>query len=116
MKYEIDSMNKPLGRVASEAAVMLMGKKAGAGVYARNLVPKVEVHIKNASKVRISPKKMEDKLFRHHTGYRGSLKEVSMGQFIKERGYKELMRKTIYGMLPTNKLRPEMIKNLHVTE
>ena len=114
MKYTIDTANKSLGRTASEAALALMGKKTAD--YKRNAVAPVEVHITNASKVRISPKKLTDKLFRHHTGYRGSLKEVPMGRFIEEKGFKELFRKTVYGMLPTNKLRAQMIKNLHITE
>ncbi len=114
MKYTIDTANKSLGRVASEAATMLMGKKMTG--YKRNAVAPVEVHISNASQVKISSKKLNDTVFRHHTGYRGNLKEVSIERFIKEKGYKELFRKTVYGMLPTNKLRAQMIKNLHVTE
>lgn len=114
MKYTIDTANKSLGRTASEAAVILMGKKGTD--YARNKISPVEVHITNASKVRISTKKLENKVFRHHTGYRGSLKEVGMDRFIKEKGYKELFRKTVWGMLPINKLRPKIIKNLYVTE
>lgn len=114
MKYTIDTANRSLGRVASEAAMALMGKNTPD--YKRNVTAPVEVHITNASKVKISSKKMADKIFRHHTGYRGSLKEVDMARFIREKGYKELFRKTVYGMLPTNKLRPKMIKNLHVTD
>lgn len=114
MKYTIDTANRSLGRVASEAALALMGKKTPD--YERNTVAPVEVHITNASKVKISPKKLTDKMFRHHTGYRGNLKEVPMGRFITEKGYVELFKKTVYGMLPTNKLRAQMIKNLHVTE
>ena len=113
MKHTIDTANKSLGRVASEAAVLLMGKNTTG--YSRNKVTPVEVHITNAAQVKIAPKSL-DKVFRHHTGYRGSLKEVTMERFIKEKGYKELFRKTIYGMLPINKLRPQIIKNLHVTE
>jgi large subunit ribosomal protein L13 len=114
MKYTIDTANKSLGRTASEAAVILMGKKGTD--FATNTVADVQVHITNASKVKISSKKLENKVYRHHTGYRGSLKEVAMDRFIKEKGYKELFRKTVWGMLPINKLRPKIIKNLHVTE
>lgn len=114
MKHVIDATNKSLGRVASEAALALSGKK-DAG-YSRNKITPTEVVVENASKVKISQKKMDNKVFRHHTGYRGNLKEVSMGTFVEKKGYKELVRKTVYGMLPINKLRPQVIKNLKVTE
>ncbi|MEK7390874.1 MAG: uL13 family ribosomal protein [Patescibacteria group bacterium] len=114
MKYTIDSTNKSIGRVASEAATVLMGKKTTG--YARNIIAPVEVHITNAAKVKMSSKKLSDTVFKHHTGYRGGLKEMALSQFLKEKGYRELFRKTVYGMLPTNKLRPKMIKNLYITE
>ena len=114
MKYTIDSANKSLGRVASEAATILMGKKTTA--YARNIAPDVTVHITNASQVKMSSKKLADTVFKHHTGYRGSLKSVALTRFIKEKGYPELFRKTVYGMLPINKLRAKIIQNLHVSE
>lgn len=114
MKYTIDTANRSLGRVASEAATLLMGKKQTD--YTRNNPGVVTVHITNASRVKISAKKRNEKVFRHHTGYRGSLKEVDLDRFIREKGYAELFKKTVYGMLPTNKLRPKMIKNLLVTE
>lgn len=114
MKFTIDSKNRTLGRVASEAAVILMGKKTPG--YTRNKIAAVEVHVTNAAQIRIDTKKRNDTVFKHHTGYRGNLKGITMDRFIKEKGLRELVRKTVYGMLPTNKLRPEMIKNLHVTE
>lgn len=114
MKYIIDTTNKSLGRSASEAAIALMGKKLPD--YKRNAVAQVEVHVTNVSRMRISTRKLSDKIFRHHTGYRGGLKEMNLERFIKERGYKELFRKTVYGMLPTNKLRSKIIKNLHIFE
>jgi len=114
MKYTIDSTNKTLGRVAAEAAVLLMGKNRTD--FARNTIAPAEVEIVNASKVKISSKKMAETIFKHHSGYRGGLKEVKIDRFIAEKGYPELFRKTIWGMLPINKLRPKIIKNLHVTE
>lgn len=114
MKYTIDSTNKSLGRIATEAVTVLMGKNRTD--FARNTVAPVEVVITNASKVNISSKKLADTVFKHHSGYRGGLKEVALDRFIKEKGYAELFRKTIWGMLPINKLRPKIIKNLHVTE
>lgn len=114
MKHVIDATNKPVGRVATEAAMVLTGKTLTD--FARNKIADVQVHVENASKIKVSTKKLSNKMFRHHTGYRGGLKEVPMGRFIDEKGHKELVRKTVYGMLPINKLRSRIIKNLHVTE
>lgn len=114
MKYVIDATNRPLGRIASEAATVLIGKKSPG--YARNKIAPVEVLVENASKVKITAKKLNDKVYRHHTGYRGNLKEVKMSKFLETKGYKELVRRTVYGMLPINKLRPQIIKNLKVVE
>lgn len=114
MKYTIDSTNKTLGRVATEAANLLMGKNKPD--FARNTIADVTVHITNASLVKMSSKKLADTVFKHHTGYRGGLKDVEITRFIKEKGYAELFRKTVNGMLPINKLRAKIIKNLEVTE
>lgn len=114
MEYTIDTANKALGRSAAEAAHILMGKNTTK--YARNKVPAVKVFVKNASQIKITSKKLDEMVFRHHTGYRGGLKEMNLDRFIKEKGYKELFRHTVNGMLPKNKLRAEMIKNLYVTE
>lgn len=114
MKYTIDAAGKKLGRVATEAASLLMGKKLA--TFEKNTVAEVSVHVKNASQISLDRKKVGQTEFRHHSGYRGGLYATSMEQFIKEKGYPELMRKTVYGMLPTNKLRSKMIKNLVVTE
>ncbi len=114
MEYTIDTANKALGRTAAEAAHILMGKNKTA--YARNKVPEVKVYIKNASQVKMNSKKLNDMVFRHHSGYRGGLKTMNLEQFIKEKGYKELFRHTVNGMLPKNKLRAVMIKNLYITE
>lgn len=114
MEYTIDTANKALGRTAAEAAHILMGKNTTK--FVRNKAPEVKVHIKNASQVKMTSKKLDEMLFRHHSGYRGGLKTMNLEQFIKEKGYKELFRHTVNGMLPKNKLRAIMIKNLHVTE
>lgn len=114
MKYTIDANEKKLGRVASQAAALLIGK--GLSNMNKNEVPDVRVHIENVSKLALNPKKVSETKFLKHSGYRGGLYATSMQEFIAKKGYGELMRKTIYGMLPTNKLRSRMIKNLFMTE
>ena len=112
--YTIDAQNKSLGRVASEAAVVLMGKTDAD--YKPNVVKDVKVQIINASKAKIHPKKMDDKLYKRYSGYPGGLKETPMKKVVEKKGYSELFKMAVRGMLPANKLRPLMLKNLQVTE
>lgn len=114
MKYTIDAEGKKLGRVASQAAALLMGKSLPD--MSKNVVADVTVHIENVSRISFNPKKVSQTKFLKHSGYRGGLYATSMEELISKKGYGELMRKTIYGMLPTNKLRSRVIKNLVVTE
>jgi large subunit ribosomal protein L13 len=114
MKYTLDAQNKKIGRVASEAAKLLMGKNSEE--YARNIVPIVEVEIINTSKADINPKKMEQELKASYSGLPSGIKVPTVGHIISKRGYSEIFRKAVYGMLPGNKLRPKMMKHLSITE
>lgn len=114
MNYTIDAQGKKLGRVASEAATLLMGKNTPE--YARNIAPKVKVHITNVSKANIDAKKRSSSIYREFTGFRGGLNEISMDKIIKEKGFGELFKRAVYGMLPHNSLNKEMMKNLIITE
>lgn len=114
MKYEIDATAKKLGRVASEAASVLMGKNRTD--FARNVVADVKVSISNASKLSVSSRKMEDKVYKNYSGYPGGLKETTMKKVVADKGMKEALRIAIKGMLPKNKLRDVMMKNLIITE
>jgi large subunit ribosomal protein L13 len=113
-KYTLDATNKKIGRLASEAASLLMGKNTT--VYARNVVPAVEVEIINASKATIPASKLEQKKYTTYSGYPGGLKETAMKRMIERKGHSELFRIAVYGMLPINKLRSRMIKNLKISE
>ena len=114
MKHTIDAKGEKLGRVASRAASLLMGKNTT--TFARNVVPEVVVEIINASQIVIDPKKARDTKYSRYSGYPGGLKFRSMAEIIEKKGYGELFTIAVYGMLPTNKLRSIMIKNLIVTE
>jgi large subunit ribosomal protein L13 len=114
MEYQIDAQGKKIGRVASEAAKLLMGKNRTD--FARNVVPAVKVKITNASRADVTNKKMTSVEYKSYSGYPGGLKTRSMKKVVSDKGYKELFRKAVYGMLPTNKLRSQMIKNLVITE
>ena len=113
-KYELDATNRKLGRIASQAAVLIMGKNSPD--YARNKMPDVTVIINNASKADINEKKKSQTEHRHYTGYPGGLRMKTMAQIIEKKGYSELFKKAVFGMLPSNKLRSRMIKKLIVNE
>lgn len=114
MEQIIDAQGKKLGRIASQAASYLMGKNRTD--FVRNAIPDVKVKIENASKIFVSKKKMDDKKYKSYSGYPGGLKEVTMKKVVENKGMKEAMRIAVKGMLPKNKLRDRMMKNLIVTD
>lgn len=113
MTYVIDAAGKSLGRVASDAAQALLGKKSVH--YVQNKVLPVQVTIKNASKLVMTEKRIANKTYIHYTGYPGGLRETPMSRMMDKKGIEEVMRKTVDGMIPRNKLRKERMKRLTVT-
>ena len=113
-KYEIDAKNQKLGRIASNAAEFLMGKKLP--TFKRNAVAEVTVEIKNASKMSITEKKLMEKTYKEYSGHPGGLKILTMKQLAAKKGNAELIREAVNGMLPHNKLQRKVMKNLIITE
>lgn len=114
MKYTLDAENKRIGRIATQAAIFLMGKNTTA--FQKNIAPDVTVEIKNTSKALIDEKKMDQKTYSRYSGYPGGLKQPTMKQVVAKKGYSELFKKAVSGMLPKNKLRAKMMNNLKITE
>lgn len=114
MEHTLDAKDLKLGRVASKAASILMGKNTTK--YERNKIPDVSVHIINASKIDLSEKKR--RLVKHETysGYPGGLRKLDLDTVIAQKGYTEAFRLAVYGMLPSNKLRSKMMTKLKITE
>lgn len=112
--HTIDATGKRLGRVASEAASILMGKDRTD--FARNKNPNVQVLIENASKLNISEKKKEQKEYVTYSGYVGGQKHTPMEEVIEKKGYGEVVRRAVSGMLPKNRLQAPMLKRLTVSE
>jgi large subunit ribosomal protein L13 len=110
MEHIIDAQQKKLGRVASEAAVLLMGKTTSD--FERHTVADVTVKIIHADGLAISPKKAGETTYTHYTGYPGGLVEETLKQVAEKKGIQEVLRKAIYGMLPANKLRAHLMKRL----
>jgi len=100
--YTIDATNKILGRLATRIALLLTGK--GKTNYSPNMDMGDEVVVNNASAMKFSGRKFEQKIYYHHSGYPGGLKEKKMKDiFAKDPS--ELLKKAVYNMLPKNKLR-----------
>ncbi|MEK7135508.1 MAG: 50S ribosomal protein L13 [Patescibacteria group bacterium] len=114
MKYTIDAKGRVPGRIATEVAVLLMGKNRTD--FSKNTIPVVEVEVTSASAMKLNNKKMVDKEYHHYSGFPGGLKTQSMGKVVEEKGAKEVLRRAVYGMLPKNKLRPRMMKNLKIKD
>jgi large subunit ribosomal protein L13 len=114
MKHTIDATDKAPGRIATEVAVLLMGKNRTD--FAKNRIPDVEVLVTDASKMRLDPKKLKDKTYSHHSGYPGGLKTHSMEHVVEKKGAKEVLRRAVSGMLPKNKLRAQMMKRLTIKD
>jgi large subunit ribosomal protein L13 len=112
MEHTIDAQGKKLGRIASQAAALLMGKNRAD--FVRNAIPEVKVKVVNAGKLDVTNKKMEQKTYKAYSGYPGGLKVSGMKKVIADKGMREVLRKAIHGMLPTNKLRDRMMKNLDI--
>ncbi len=111
--YIIDATGKRLGRVATEAASVLLGKDSVE--FAKNVVQDVTVKIENASKLDISDKK-EQMEFQSYSGFPGGRRVETLGHLADRRGYEEVLRRVVGGMLPKNKLHAPRMKNLVVTE
>ena len=109
-KHIIDAENKKIGRVATEVAVILMGKNLP--TFKRNAVPDVKVEIKNTAKASITESKMLQKTYSRYSGYPGGLRKPTMKQVIDKKGHAELFKEAVAGMLPKNKLRQKMMNNL----
>ncbi len=114
LKYTVDAEGRSLGRVASEAASALLGKKSPH--FVKNLVLPVEVTIKNVSKLSLPERRVAGKAYRHYTGYPGGLREVTLTELIAKKGIGEAMRKAVDGMLPRNKLRKDRMKRLVIND
>ncbi|MCI0542282.1 50S ribosomal protein L13 [bacterium] len=112
--YTIDAKEKRLGQVAGEAARYLMGKDSVN--FARNIAPKITVRIVNAGALSLDPRKLDQKLYTSYSGYPGGLKNKPIKDIVAKKGYREIFRKAVKGMLPKNKLQQVMMNNLTIEE
>ncbi|MFA6314924.1 MAG: uL13 family ribosomal protein [Candidatus Paceibacterota bacterium] len=114
MKYTIDAQGKKLGRIASQAASILMGKNVP--TFEKNKVSGGIVEITNSGRLDITALKKTRDIHVTYTGHRGGLNSESLGHMIGRVGMPTVLRQAVSRMLPNNKLRPLRMKNLIITE
>ncbi len=109
--HVVDAEGQILGRLATRVARLLTGKEKP--VYTPFLDTGDHVIVVNADKIRLTGKKLSNKVYRHHTGYPGGLREIAAGDLIAKHPEK-VVREAIIGMLPKSKLGRAMRKKLKV--
>ncbi len=109
--YVIDATNIPMGRLASQVAAILRGKNKP------TFTPHVDtgdyVIIINSNDVKLTGKKLEQKMYRHHTGYIGNMKEENYAKLMSERSDFAITL-AVKGMLPKSNMGRQMLKRLFV--
>lgn len=109
--YLIDAEGKPLGRVAAKVASMLRGK------HKPTFTPSQEtgdfIVVINADKISVSGRKYQDKMYYHHSGYPGGLKEYPFCKLIARKPAEPLER-AVYGMLPKGPLGRKLYNNAKI--
>jgi large subunit ribosomal protein L13 len=112
-EYTIDGAGRTLGRVCSDAAQALLGKRSPQ--YVKNMVLPVSVNIINGAKIKISEKREATTTYVRYTGFPGGLRTRTMTELKDKKGLEEVIRMTVDGMIPRNKLRKDRMKRLSIT-
>jgi len=109
--YVIDAEGQTLGRLASEIASILRGKKKP--VYTPHVDTGDYVIVINAEKVEVTGKKRKEKIYKRHSGYPGGLKEITFEK-LQAKNPEEIIRHAVKGMMPNGRLGRQMFKKLRV--
>jgi large subunit ribosomal protein L13 len=109
--YLVDAEGKVLGRLASELAKILRGKNKP--IYTPHVDTGDFVIVVNAGKVTLTGKKMKDKVYYHHTGHPGGIREISAEKLMAKKPT-EMIRIAVKGMLPKTSLGRQMIQKLKI--
>lgn len=113
-EYVLNAAGLKLGRLASGAAKLLMGK--GSPDFVKNKVARVKVRIEGVSKLLMDERRLSSLRHERYSGFPGGRRSLPASKIIAQKGYAELIRHAIFGMLPKNKLRTLMMKNLSLSE
>lgn len=108
----VDASDQSLGRIAARIAHVLRGKHRPS--FSPHQLCGDHVVVINASKLALPQKKLMQKTYKKHTGYIGHLRSKTLGKMMEE-GPEKVVELAVKGMLPSNRLRPQMLKRLHVS-
>ena len=107
----VDADGQTLGRLAVQVANVLRGKDKP--TYTPHVDTGDSIVVINAAKIKLTGKKMENKIYYHHTGYIGHLKSATAAELM-EKNPATIVEKAVYGMLPNNKLRKIFMGKLKI--
>ncbi len=107
----VDANGKSLGRIATAVANALRGKDKP--TYTSHVDTGDHVIVVNAAKVKLTGKKLTDKIYYHHTGYIGHMRTATAGEMLTKHPDR-VIEEAVYGMLPNNKLRDQFMKKLKI--
>ncbi len=108
-EYIFDAAGKVLGKLAVEIAVCLRGKNQSG--FLPHLTPQNQVTVLNTDKIKVTGKKLIQKKYFRHSGYPGGLKEEKLEDLMR-RDSRKVLWLAVYGMLPKNRTRDKIMKNL----
>lgn len=109
--YVVDATDKTLGRLAAEVAKVLRGKNKA--IFTPHIDTGDYVIIINAEKIKVTGKKLDQKVYRHHSGWVGGMKEITLRE-MKAKKPEAVIEMAVKGMLPKGPLGSEMYKKLFV--
>ena len=109
--YVVDAENKTLGRLAAEVAKVLRGKNKP--IFTPHMDTGDNVIVINASKIKVTSKKLDQKIYYHHSEYVGGMKETTLREKMAKKP-EQVIELAVKGMLPKGPLGRQMFKKLHV--
>ncbi len=109
--YLFDAEKETLGRLATKIAKLLMGKEKTD--FSRHMDMGDHIVVINAKKIKVTGKKPDQKLYRHHSGFPGGMRTQPFSTVINT-DPRRVIEHAVSGMLPQNKLHAKMLKHLHV--
>jgi len=109
--YVVDASELPLGRLSTKIAELLTGK--GKPMFTKHIDCGDYVIVVNAGKLVVTGNKLEGKMYYKHSNYPGGLRETTL-KYEMDKDPANVIRKSIRGMLPVNKLRDERLKRLKI--
>ena len=111
-EHKLDATDISFGRLASKIAMLLRGKNKP------DFTPYLDqgdaVIVENVAKMKISGNKLNGKIYYSSSQHPGGLKKTKLKDLIDKKGQAEVLRRAVYGMLPNNKLRQDMLKRLTI--